>query len=56
MKKTQKLALNIYKHYINEISEILKSLGININTVPVLDRLYKFHKQFFKNIEFIHPK
>jgi len=43
------LGLNIYKYYINEISIILNSLGININTVPVLDRLYSFTNKFLKN-------
>ena len=43
-----KIAIGIYKYYINEISFILKSLGININTVPVLDKLYKFTNSFLK--------
>ena len=30
---------NLYKIYINKISTILKKIGININTVPVLDVL-----------------
>jgi len=32
---------NLYKHYINNLTKILKSLGINVNTVPVLDVLRK---------------
>tara|TARA_B100000575_G_C23138074_1_gene661657 strand:+ start:2339 stop:3283 length:945 start_codon:yes stop_codon:yes gene_type:complete len=28
---------NIYKHYINNLTNILNKVGININTVPVLD-------------------
>ena len=45
----QKIGSNIYKYYINEICIILKSLGININTIPVLDRQYKFTHKFLKN-------
>ncbi len=30
---------SVYKHYIFSISKILKELGININTIPVLDVL-----------------
>ena len=33
----KKLFLNIYKVYINKICEIFRNVGININTVPVLD-------------------
>ena len=43
-----KIGIGIYKHYINEVSKILRSLGININTVPVLDRLYGFTNRFLK--------
>ena len=35
--KNKKLSINYYKIYINTVSDILKSVGININTVPVLD-------------------
>ena len=30
---------NLFKHYIFSLSKILKNLGININTIPVLDVL-----------------
>ena len=47
--KQIKKSLNIYKTYIEkELSTILRSVGININTVPVLDRLYKFTNNFLK--------
>ena len=36
-KKDKKNFLQRYKVYINNISQILNSIGININTVPVLD-------------------
>ena len=44
----QKTGSNIYRLYIKELSTILRSVGININTVPVLDRLYKFTNSFLK--------
>ena len=31
--------LNLFKHYIFSLSKMLKNLGININTIPVLDVL-----------------
>ncbi len=31
------LCINIFRSYINSLSEILKDLGININSIPVLD-------------------
>ena len=36
-----KMSLKFYKRYINELCSIFKSIGININTVPVLDVLRK---------------
>ena len=39
----------IYKYYINELCNIFKSLGININTVPVLDKLYSQTNSFLTN-------
>jgi beta-N-acetylhexosaminidase len=35
--KNKKLSFIYYKIYINAVSNILKKVGININTVPVLD-------------------
>jgi len=35
--KDKKLFLNKYEIYINKVCDILKNIGININTVPVLD-------------------
>ena len=37
--KDKALCVNLYKHYLNSLSKILKNIGININTVPVLDVL-----------------
>ena len=44
-----RIGLGLYRYYINEMSVILKSLGVNINTVPVLDKLYSFTNKFLKN-------
>lgn len=44
----QRIGSKIYQYYVNEICNILKSLGISINTIPVLDRLYKFTHKFLK--------
>ena len=44
----QIIGSNIYKYYINETCFYLNNLGININTIPVLDRLYKFTHKFLK--------
>ncbi len=44
-----RVGTSIYKKYINEICMILKSLGININTVPVLDKLYSHTSNFLNN-------
>ena len=42
--KDKKLLTSHYKIHINKICDILKNVGVNINTVPVLDiRRKKFH-------------
>ena len=38
-KLDQKFAENIYKHYIKSLCQNLRKIGININTIPVLDVL-----------------
>ncbi len=43
------IGVGVYKYYINQISCILNLLGININTVPILDKLYNFTNIFLKN-------
>ena len=64
-KVNKSLAVSLYKHYIFSLSNILKSLGININTVPVLDifkkktnkiigsRSYSFDKETIKYLGFL---
>ena len=37
--KNKIFSLKLLKHYINSLSRTLKNLGININTIPVLDVL-----------------
>ena len=37
--KNKNFCLKLLRHYINSLSETLKMLGININTIPVLDVL-----------------
>ena len=39
---------NLYKYYINQLCIHFKDIGININTVPVLDKLYPFTNVFLK--------
>ena len=38
-KKEPKVALNLYKSYLKSLCKILNKIGININTIPVLDIL-----------------
>ena len=40
-KINQKVAISLYKNYLYSICRILKDIGININTIPVLDILRK---------------
>ena len=43
------LGTNLYEIYLNKICYILKDIGININTVPILDKLYKSTNDFLSN-------
>ena len=38
-KTNKRIAVNLYKSYLRSLSSELKKLGININTIPVLDVL-----------------
>jgi beta-N-acetylhexosaminidase len=40
-KINNKSCIKIYKNYLNSLCKILKNIGININTIPVLDILRK---------------
>ena len=39
----------IYEYYLSSICSVLKSIGININTIPVLDLLSKSTHEIIKN-------
>ena len=39
--ENKKISVSLYRNYIFSISAILRSIGVNINTVPVLDILKK---------------
>ena len=47
--KIKRVGINIYKYYNDQICLILKDLGININTVPILDKLYKNTHKFLRD-------
>ena len=53
-KKDKKFAISLYKNYLKSLCKNLKKIGININTIPVLDVLRKNtnkinrKKKFFK--------
>jgi len=40
-KKDKSISTNLYKNYISSICSVFKSIGVNINTVPVLDLFKK---------------
>ncbi len=46
--KNKIVGKNLYKYYINQLCIHFKDIGININTVPVLDKLYPFTNLFLK--------
>ena len=47
--KNNTVGLTLYRNYINSICKIFKELGININTVPVLDVLNKNTTKILKD-------
>ena len=56
-KKDQKMFYKTYEIYVDIVSEILKKVGININTVPVLDVIRKNTHKVIGNRSFSsHPK
>ncbi len=40
-KEDKKIAISLYKHYLRSLCKNLKKIGINVNTIPVLDVLRK---------------
>ncbi len=55
-KKDKSLCFNILKHYIFSLSKILKDLGININTIPVLDVRRDYTNKIIGNRSFSKDK
>ncbi len=51
-KADKKFALIFYKNYIKNLSNILRKIGININTVPVLDVLRDYTNEIIGNRSF----
>ncbi len=49
-----KSSIKVYKNYVNYLCNILKSIGINMNTVPVLDVLRKKTSKVIGNRSFSH--
>ena len=50
------LCLNLFKHYIFSLSKTLKMLGINVNTIPVLDVLRNNTNRIIGNRSFSKDK
>ena len=48
----KQLSLDFYKDYINRLTYLLKKIGVNINTVPVLDVLRKKTNKIIGNRSF----
>ena len=55
-KNEKVFCLNLLRHYIGSLSKVLNSLGININTVPVLDVLRKNTNKVIGNRSFSKNK
>jgi len=51
-KDNPEVALIVYKNYINNLTVLLKKIGININTVPVLDVIRKKTHKIIGNRSF----
>ena len=51
-----KIAENLYKHYLRSLCKNLKKIGININTIPVLDVLRKHTNKIIGKRSFSEKK
>ena len=51
-KKDKVFCMKIFKHYIYSLSKILRDLGININTIPVLDVLRNNTNKIIDSVEY----
>ncbi len=54
--KDKKFAIFIYKNYLKSLCNLLKIIGININTIPVLDVLRKNTSKIIGSRSFSHDK
>ena len=55
-KINKKISVNLYKNYLKSLSSKLKNIGININTIPVLDVLRKNTNSIIGNRSFSENK
>jgi len=55
-KKNKKVSLILYKFYLRSLCENLKTIGINVNTIPVLDVLRKKTNKIIGNRSFSEKK
>ncbi len=55
-KYDKKIAINLYKHYLRSLCKNLKKIGININTIPVLDILRKHTNKIIGKRSFSEKK
>ena len=55
-KKNKKISLILYKFYLRSLCENLKTIGINVNTIPVLDVLRKNTNKIIGNRSFSEKK
>ena len=54
--KNKKSAISIYKNYLKSLCNLLKIIGVNINTIPVLDVLRKNTSKIIGPRSFSHNK
>ena len=54
--KNKKLSIKLYKNYLNSLCKNLKDIGININTIPVLDVPRKNTTKILENRCFSNKK
>jgi beta-N-acetylhexosaminidase len=52
----KKMGINFYKQYLNSICKNLKNIGVNINTIPVLDLLRSNTNKVIGNRSFSNKK
>ena len=55
-KKNRTFSIKIYEHYLKSLTKILKDLGFNINTIPVIDVLRDYTHKIISNRSFSKDK